>query len=133
MVKSIFNRTRLPIIEKILDVTSMRQKAVASNIANVHTPGYQAREVDFSGTLRNALNDSSGIRQNSLLTSDPRHLSSNNDTGDTASKAVIKAGGTPDMEKEMALSAENQLLYATAAKIAGSRFRALRTSIKGRG
>ncbi len=34
---------------------SARQTAIASNIANIETPGYQARKVEFEGALTNAL------------------------------------------------------------------------------
>src|SRR5687768_10690025 len=38
-----------------LSVRSQRSQALASNIANADTPGYQARDVDFRASLREAL------------------------------------------------------------------------------
>jgi flagellar basal-body rod protein FlgB len=38
-----------------LDVRAYRQELLSSNIANVDTPGYQARDVDFSSALAGAL------------------------------------------------------------------------------
>jgi flagellar basal-body rod protein FlgB len=40
-----------------LDGLVMRQKAHSENLANVDTPGYRRRDVDFESTLRSALND----------------------------------------------------------------------------
>jgi flagellar basal-body rod protein FlgB len=40
-----------------LDGLSMRQRVHSENIANVDTPGYSRRDVDFESTLRAALND----------------------------------------------------------------------------
>ncbi len=34
-------------IEHYMDLLSVRQKLVASNIANVDTPGYKAKDIDF--------------------------------------------------------------------------------------
>jgi flagellar basal-body rod protein FlgB len=34
-------------IERYMDLLSARQKLVASNIANVDTPGYTAKDIDF--------------------------------------------------------------------------------------
>jgi flagellar basal-body rod protein FlgB len=34
---------------------SARQNAIANNIANIETPGYQARKVEFEGALSNAI------------------------------------------------------------------------------
>jgi flagellar basal-body rod protein FlgB len=38
-----------------LDVRAYRQELLSSNIANVDTPGYKARDVDFSSALAGAL------------------------------------------------------------------------------
>jgi flagellar basal-body rod protein FlgB len=43
-----------------LDVRAYRQELLSSNIANADTPGYKARDVEFSGALASAL------RQNGL-------------------------------------------------------------------
>ncbi|MGF6722678.1 flagellar basal-body rod protein FlgB [Paraburkholderia sp. GAS41] len=43
-----------------LDVRSYRQELLSSNIANADTPGYKARDVDFSSTLAGALKKSGG-------------------------------------------------------------------------
>ena len=34
-------------MEQYLDLLSTRQKLVASNIANLDTPGYRTRDIDF--------------------------------------------------------------------------------------
>lgn len=39
-----------------LRVRAERTKVLASNIANENTPGYQARDLDFAATLRQAQN-----------------------------------------------------------------------------
>jgi flagellar basal-body rod protein FlgB len=41
-----------------LDVRATRQALISSNIANADTPGYQARDVDFSASLAGALRQS---------------------------------------------------------------------------
>src|ERR1035438_5975948 len=41
-------------MERFLDVTSLRETLVASNIANVDTPGYRTRDVDFAKEMRRA-------------------------------------------------------------------------------
>ena len=40
-----------------LSLRSERQRLLASNIANADTPGYQARDIDFSRALREATSD----------------------------------------------------------------------------
>ncbi|HXZ40855.1 MAG TPA: flagellar biosynthesis protein FlgB [Terriglobales bacterium] len=43
------------LLEKFLDVTSQRHKLVVGNMANVDTPGYQTKDIDFQGELQRAV------------------------------------------------------------------------------
>ncbi len=40
-----------PLLKEALDYRAMRQDMIASNIANVNTPGYRPRDVDFETML----------------------------------------------------------------------------------
>ncbi|RKY80917.1 flagellar basal body rod protein FlgB [candidate division KSB1 bacterium] len=126
MINSIFSKTTIPLMKRVLDIASERQKVIASNIANSSTPGYKTRKVDFKKSLSLA-QQSTGLAG---LTEDERHLP----LGSVTTKsAVVKVENTePDVEKEMAESAENQLLYASAVKIISGKFQALKGSIRGR-
>jgi flagellar basal-body rod protein FlgB len=44
------------LLEKFLDVTSQRHTLVVGNMANVDTPGYQTKDIDFRGELHRAVN-----------------------------------------------------------------------------
>jgi flagellar basal-body rod protein FlgB len=37
-----------------LDLAAFRQKLIASNLANVDTPGYRTRDINFEGEMRRA-------------------------------------------------------------------------------
>jgi flagellar basal-body rod protein FlgB len=41
-------------LEKYLDLVAFRQELVSSNLANIDTPGYRTRDIDFAGELRRA-------------------------------------------------------------------------------
>jgi flagellar basal-body rod protein FlgB len=43
------------LLEKFLDVTSQRHKLVVGNMANVDTPGYQTKDIDFRNELQRAV------------------------------------------------------------------------------
>src|ERR1700688_3902891 len=45
------------LLEKALDVTAQRQQLVTANIANMDTPGYQTKDIDFRGELQRAVTD----------------------------------------------------------------------------
>ncbi len=44
------------VVNKALDGSSMRHTAIASNLANVDTPGYQKKTVSFEAQLETAIN-----------------------------------------------------------------------------
>jgi len=39
------------LLARYLDLAAMRQSLITSNIANVDTPGYRTRDIDFHGEL----------------------------------------------------------------------------------
>jgi len=41
----------IDLIEKALDIRAFYQRVLASNIANVETPGYKEKEIDFKAEL----------------------------------------------------------------------------------
>lgn len=43
------------LLEKFLNVTTERNKLVVGNMANVDTPGYQTKDIDFRGELQRAV------------------------------------------------------------------------------
>ncbi|MGL4277114.1 MAG: flagellar basal body rod protein FlgB, partial [Morganella morganii] len=43
--------------QQALSLRETRQTILASNIANADTPGYQARDIDFSRQLKQAMNN----------------------------------------------------------------------------
>lgn len=49
MKDSTYNLTK-----KALDVSSLRQRAISSNLANINTPGFKANKVEFEGLLKRA-------------------------------------------------------------------------------
>ncbi|EKS69267.1 MULTISPECIES: flagellar basal body rod protein FlgB [Caballeronia] len=50
-----------------LDVRAYRQELLSSNIANADTPGYKARDVDFSSALAGALKQGGSASNGSTL------------------------------------------------------------------
>lgn len=126
MLKGIFEKTSVPIIEKMMDVSGLRQRVISGNVANVMTPGYQRRDVNFIESLKQ-LDKASRFEASR---SDGRHMPF---TGQKAGADQVKTLNEPvDIEKEMAASAENQILYQTAATLISRQFRGLHAAIRGR-
>jgi flagellar basal-body rod protein FlgB len=114
---SFLNTTQLVLLERYLDGTSMRQTLVATNVANVDTPGYQTRDADFRGQLQRAL---SGDDNDALVpfVMPVRGLISRPD------------GNNVSVDRESLLLAEIQLQYKAAISILRAKFAQLSTAIK---
>ena len=122
--------------ENALRLREKRQEVIASNIANADTPHYQARDIDFSSALHNAL---AGNNQSlSLASRDQRHLG----TGTTSSsdgtpllyRPVIQPsadGNTVDLNVERANFSENTIRYEASLKFASQQIKDILTVLQG--
>jgi len=134
MIKSmIFDRTKIPILNSGLDAQHLRQRSIASNIANVNSPGYQRKVVDFETELQGAVHR----HRETLMCTDPKHLS-----GDQKihAKPVMRSAndridgpGSEEItvEREMAELAQTQIKYETEARLAKQHFDLLKMAIRG--
>jgi flagellar basal-body rod protein FlgB len=125
MIDELYNRMPVNLLGKVLDISSTRQKVLSSNIANDMTPGYVKKDIRFEESLSQA----SSKPSIGMLIGDERHIPPNTDQSEKP--IVIANEPGRDLEKDMAVSAENQLLYTTTAQIIGNQFKALRLAIRG--
>jgi len=124
----LFNRTALPALRKLMDLSAARQRVYAENLANASTPGYNRREARFADELGKA----EGASLEAAKT-DPGHLTA----GEAEARSVEEyedpeaAGGEVDVEREMVSLAETQLRFAVSARLATLKIASLRNSIRG--
>jgi len=132
--QAVIDKTSVPILRRMLDLSSFRHKLIASNVANVTTPGYVAKTIDFDSELKKALRPD---RLEAAVTH-PRHIplqKSKNSAPKVESMAESESTtgiNSVDIDREMADLAQNQLVYELAAKLAGKKFKALKSAIRGR-
>lgn len=96
-----------PFVEKMLDYAAKRQQEISSNIANLDTPGYQAKDVEFEQELSSA----SSIKEVDV-----------NDT-------VKPNGNNVDLEKQMTRMTQNGLQYMMLIQFLSSDIKILHTAI----
>jgi flagellar basal-body rod protein FlgB len=89
-------------LELGLQGSSMRQRALAQNMANINTPGYRRVDVDFHAQL------SSIMARNPSGQLAPANFSASHPAGDSA---VRVDGNTVDVDQESSMIAENALEY----------------------
>ena len=113
---SLFDTTQLS-LEAALRGASLRQTLLTSNMANVNTPGYQRKDVDFHAQLQAAQAD--GMT--------PEQVSFSPTT--EADRVVRPDGSGVDADQEAAALATNALEYQALVQVAGARNAILQTAM----
>lgn len=99
-------------LQTYMDMISMRQKLVSSNIANADTPGYKTQDIDLKNSFQSML--TGGIAQQA----DVHDLATKND------------GNNVDLDREARLLAENSMKFNMAATLMKSQLTQVREAIK---
>jgi len=99
-------------IESYMNLLSARQRVVASNIANVDTPGYRTKDIDFHAELASQM----GAHDPSIV--EVSGLRTKND------------GNNVDMDRESRLLSENALRFAIASNLARTELQNLKNAIE---
>lgn len=133
--EAVFSRTSIPTVKKTLDACALRARAIASNIANVGTPGYQRIEVEFESSLRAALDKKTPKGDADKAGHQPLGRPEVDQLNPVAfrSKDPTKPGevNNVDIDLEMGKLAENQILFNYGIKFIGLRKADIVSAIKG--
>ena len=125
--------THVNLVGKVMNMQLQRQNVVMSNIANVKTPGYKPRVLEFEDDLQSALNlDSKGkiTRTHQNHIPDGFDVNSFNATWDKEIKPRIVHGeDRVNLDKEMSIMAKTSLQYNALATVMKSSFDGLKNLI----
>jgi flagellar basal-body rod protein FlgB len=100
-------------LEQYMDLVSMRQKLVASNIANADTPGYKTQDLDFQSSYQAALDG--GMPRTTEVTGLP----------------VKNDGNNVDLDREARLLAENAMRFNVASNLIHMSLNQVKEAING--
>ena len=132
--RGIFNGT-FSIIEKGLDLRSLKHKLTTSNIANADTPNYKAFDLIIGEEMKKETGESKYLE---LTKTNSRHFPAKNNALDnmhlTPEKSIWTQrgdGNTVDIDKSMAKLAENNLMYNALAQSISKKFTHLKEVIQG--
>ena len=111
-----------PAVRVALDGLTMRQEAIANNVANINTQNFTASSVDFESALQDAVanpNAGPGMSSGSMVTTSLQ-------TG-----PYDQRGNNVDLEHETLLGTETNLRFQLAIRAAEGRFTQISNVIKG--
>ena len=125
LVASLFTSDNYTAVKKMMDVTALRHEAIASNIANVSTPGYKRVDLakSFEAELRNTIGDREASRISALQ---PR-LETDNLTPSTRAD-----GNNVQIDSELLAMTKNTTNFDVLTDFASGSLKQLRHAILGR-
>lgn len=129
--------TYLGVSAQALKVQSQRMEVLADNLANVDTPNYKARDIDFKAALAQAGSPDALLP---LTTTTASQVGGATASGDPAISGALKYrvplapsldGNTVDAQMEQAAFADNTVRYQATLTFLSSRLKNLLTAITG--
>jgi flagellar basal-body rod protein FlgB len=123
VIEQLFSSPNYQATKQLLDVASRRHEALATNIANVETPGY--KRVDLPKDFAHEL--SSRIRSG-----DAKSIAIPELVEDLTSSSQRKDGNNVDMDKEMMALSKNAAEFDMLADFVSGSIKQLRLAISGR-
>jgi flagellar basal-body rod protein FlgB len=125
MVESLFNEPNYLAAKKSLDAVALRQEAIASNIANLETPGY--KRLDLAPSFQSELDRACKTRDPQQITNLQPALAP-----DPEALPMGRDGNTVSLEKEMAQLSQNTLAHSLETQLVSNMLLRLRMAITGK-
>lgn len=113
--RTVFDSVSFVAMNSALDGLSMRQRAIADNVANLQTPGFQAKRVSFEAALADAVRQGTGAARASVS----RSL-----------EPTREDGNNVNLDTETLLNIETNLRYQLATQAIDGTFTKLRTAMR---
>ncbi|WP_273652280.1 flagellar basal body rod protein FlgB [Cellulomonas fimi] len=102
-------------LNSALDGLALRQRAIADNVANIQTPGFQARRVRFEDELTRAVAHGDGAVQA---------------TTHRSLEPTREDGNNVNLDAETLLNIDTNLRYQLATQAVSGQFSSVRTAMR---
>jgi len=123
----------LGVHESALHIRAKRAHVLASNLANVDTPNFKARDVNFNDALNTVMSgQTAGMpRATHMNHIQPESFISGYELQYRTPHQSSLDGNTVEHQVEMAAYSDNAMRYLANLRIISGKFNTLRTAIKG--
>lgn len=113
----------IPALESFLRLTSLREKAISANMANVDTPGYHTRDIDFQAELNRAMYTTGNGEGSGTVQMEPvaREVPGLMERAD---------GNNVDIDREGLVMSQVQLQYQLGIQLIRDQFHQILSAIK---
>jgi flagellar basal-body rod protein FlgB len=129
------------LLEKSLDVESLRRKVISNNIANVDVPHFKRSEINFESELKRAINENSRVESGRVpakLTDQkhiqffiPRNITDVHPRINLDYNSTYRNdGNNVDIEKEMVDASKNMMRYNSFINSINHNYKMLKIAMK---
>jgi flagellar basal-body rod protein FlgB len=142
MIRTMFSKGSIPVLEKAISFHARRHPVIASNIANVNTPYYQAQDLpvaEFYEQLEKAIDERRGgnprffsFRPSRNIMLDARGNPHFNELYSGGANMLRHDGNNVDIDMEMAKLAKNTIMHNALVELLNHKFRGIQSAIRGR-
>ncbi|MGD8191008.1 flagellar basal body rod protein FlgB [Brevibacillus ginsengisoli] len=130
---------QLQLLERALDVSTLRQRTISNNIANIDTPYFKSKQVVFEEMLQNEMNGEGP--KLGAYTTDSKHIPFGRVQGTIPNAQIVSNpqafvqnnGNDVDLEYEMNQEAKNQIWYNGLVQLTSGYFSKMKSVIDGGG
>ncbi|OIP35411.1 MAG: flagellar basal-body rod protein FlgB [Deltaproteobacteria bacterium CG2_30_66_27] len=111
-----------------IQAANVRHGVIASNIANVDTPGFKARDVKFDEALETATIE--------LRKTSPAHMGFDGGAGASGGNVAVESrpswgdGNNVELDVEVAKMTENAVFFQTAVTLLSTNIRMFKTALR---
>ena len=119
----VFDRT-VQLMQDRLTLNSQNQKLISGNIANLNTPGYQAKEMAFDKALRESLEE----QVLHMVRSNGSHIAPEEPLPAMQATQVVESGPV-DLDTEMVKLVRNSIEYQYMVNMLNRKFTMIKYAI----
>jgi len=134
MLNEMFANSPIPVLEQLVNFSQSRHKVLASNIANIDTPGYRTRDLSvekFQDKLKSAIgerdSDASSVSLGDRILVDPFDK-----VREGMNNILYHDDSNVGIEQQVAEITKNHMQHNLALTIINSQFRLLQTAVSER-
>ncbi|MGZ3647489.1 MAG: flagellar basal body rod protein FlgB [Syntrophales bacterium] len=113
-----FDKT-MKLLSSMMDFRSRKHQLITSNIANIDTPGYTSKDLQFKGIMGQEM-------QKQLANTDKRHFPGQFANTGLIDCEVADSGERVSIDTEMTNLAENHLMYNTSVELLSRKLRSMK-------
>jgi len=135
MLSGLFQSTTIPVLEQVVNFAQQRHEILATNLANIDTPGYRVRDLSVEGFQKHLSKAIEG-RDRQLHSQSPNYSTAASrdlsQVRESLKDILYHDDSNVSIERQVAEITKNQTQHNLALTVLNSQFRLLQAAISER-